>query len=72
MAESIVADVESSMIGQVFYNGDSHELTVTYQKGGTYTYDGVPGTVAQGLVDASSKGKYMHAHILGAYSYSRH
>lgn len=71
MAESIVASVESTCVDQVFFNGDTNDLTITFAKGGTYTYAGVPAAVAQGLVDAPSKGKYMHAQVLGKFSYRK-
>lgn len=71
MAESIVASVESTCITDLFYNGDTNDLTVSFAAGGTYTYSGVPAEVAQGLVAAPSKGKYMHAQILGKFSYRK-
>jgi hypothetical protein len=71
MAESIVASVDSTCVDTVFFNGDTNDLTVTFQKGGTYTYAGVPAEVAQGLVAAPSKGRYMHAQVLGKFSYRK-
>ncbi len=71
MAESIVASVNSTCLDQVFYNGDTQDLTLTFVKGSTYTYAGVAADVAQGLVDAASKGQYFRANILGAYSYRK-
>lgn len=71
MAESIVASVDSTCVDQVFYNGDSQDLTITFAKGGTYSYSGVPAEVAQGLVNAPSKGKFMHAQVLGKFSYRK-
>lgn len=71
MAASLYAPVTSTCLTSVFYHGDTQELTVQFAKGSSYTYSGVPEAVAQGLVDASSKGKYMHAHILGAYAYRK-
>jgi hypothetical protein len=71
MSESIVASVESTCLTDVFYNGDTNDLTVSFASGGTYTYSGVPAEVAQGLVSAPSKGKYMHAAVLGKYSFRK-
>lgn len=71
MAASIYAPVTSTCLTSVFYNGDTNDLTVTFKSGGTYTYSGVPEAVAQGLVDAGSKGKFMHANVLKAYAYRK-
>ncbi len=71
MAESIVASVSSTCVDQLFFNGDTNELTLTFAKGSSYTYSGVSADVAQGLVDAPSKGKYFLANIRGAYSYRK-
>ena len=71
MAESIVASVNSTCLDEVFYNGDAQELTLTFASGSTYSYAGVPADVAQGLVDAGSKGRYFQANIRGAYSFHK-
>ncbi len=71
MAESIVASVSSTCVDTVFFNGDTNDLTIAFTTGGTYTYSGVPAEVAQGLVDAPSKGKYMHAQVLGKFSFRK-
>ena len=70
--DRIDTGVESSMLSAVRYNPEAETLTVDFQKGGTYTYSGVPQDVAQALVDASSKGKFMHANVLnGHFAYHR-
>ena len=72
MAESIAASVSSTCVDSLFYNGDTQDLTVTFaQSGASYTYAGVPAAVAQGLVDAGSKGRYFNQAIKGAYSYRK-
>lgn len=62
---------ESTCTETHWYNADTEELTVTFASGGTYVYAGVPAEVAQGLVSAPSKGKFMHANILKAYSFRK-
>lgn len=72
MAESISAFVQSTCVEAIFYNGDTQDLKITFVKSGAaYTYAGVPAEVAQGLVAAPSKGKYMHAQVLGKFSYRK-
>lgn len=58
--------VDSSNIRAIGYqNGD---LYVEYSSG-TYKYIGVPKSLFEGLVGASSKGKYMNEEIKGKYAY---
>ncbi len=60
--------VESSMLSAVGYDADSQELVAVFRTGGTWRYRGVPRQVYDDLLAASSKGTYMHAHILGVYA----
>jgi len=71
MAESISAFVQSTCLEEIFFNGETGDLSVTFTKGSRYTYSGVPAEVAQGLVNAASKGKYFRANILGSYGFRR-
>ena len=48
--------VASSLIKAVGYDADSRVLEVLFNSGLTYSYEGVPPTLHQGLMDADSKG----------------
>jgi hypothetical protein len=60
--------VVSSNVVAVGYKGN--DLYVDY-KSGSYVYKDVPKKVYDGLVNAESKGKYMHANVKGKYEYLR-
>lgn len=61
------APMRSSAITRVEYDTDSQELLVTFPDGRTYSHVGVPQDVYDGLVSASSAGRYYHAVIKGIY-----
>jgi hypothetical protein len=58
--------VESSNVEAVGYDAPARRLWVKFRAGSTYRYEGVPAETFRGLVAASSKGKYLHAHVIGA------
>ena len=62
--------VISSNVVAVGYKDQNKELFVTF-KNGSYVYTEVPKSEFEGLLKASSKGKYIHQHIKGYYPYSR-
>ena len=62
--------VISSNVVAVGYKDQKQELFVTF-KNGSYVYTEVPRSEFEGLLKASSKGKYIHQHIKGYYPYSR-
>jgi len=55
----------SSAIRAVGYDGDT--LTVEFHSGRIYDHPGVPHSVFEGLLRASSKGAYYNQHIRGRY-----
>lgn len=59
--------VDSSNLSAVGYDGTT--LRIQFHSGRTYDYSGVPESVYNGLMSASSKGKYHAAHIKNAYPY---
>jgi hypothetical protein len=59
--------LNSSAILAVDYNMWSKDLTIQFTSGGLYTFHGVPESVFQGLVSASSPGEYYNRHIRGRY-----
>jgi hypothetical protein len=52
--------VESTNVASVGYDIESAVLEVEFAHGGIYHYFGVPLFVYQGLMNASSKGKYLN------------
>lgn len=62
--------VESSMLAAIGYDPDLKALVVLYNSGKAYQYQGVPEDVFQGLINASSKGRYMLDHVIDHYQYA--
>lgn len=63
--------VSSSNISAIGYDSDSEMLEVEFTNGAVYSYSGVPLGEYEGLMNADSKGKYLHANIKGRYPYAR-
>ncbi len=61
--------VHSSNIRAVGYEPENRTLEVEFRTGTVYQYLGVPETVHQGLMWATSKGAYFHDHIKDRYTY---
>jgi hypothetical protein len=66
----ILFPVASSMIAAAGYDSKNSILIVLYNTGKAYEYFNVPPEEFQGLMKASSKGKYMNTHILNIYTYA--
>jgi len=63
--------VSSSNLRSVGYDEATQTLEIEFHSGGVYQYSSVPRSVYEGLMGASSHGKYFHAHIKGVYPYRR-
>ena len=61
--------VQSSTISEINYDGKL--LTVTFNNGSEYVYEGVPAQIYEDFSKAESKGKYFHENINYRYTYSR-
>ncbi len=61
--------VTSTNISSVGYDGST--MHILFNSGGLYAYHDVPSSVYNGLMGASSKGKYFHAYIKGRYGDTR-
>lgn len=61
--------VSSSNLSSVGYENGT--LYIAFNSGGVYSYSNVPVSVYEGLMSASSHGKYFHAHIKNNYPYRR-
>lgn len=49
--------LESKLLTEVAYDVDTLTLTATYRRGGTYTYQNVPASVADELQTAHDEGE---------------
>lgn len=61
--------VSSSKLKSVGY--ENGILEVEFHSGGIYQYYGVPASVYNALMNASSKGGYLATMVKGHYEYSR-
>jgi hypothetical protein len=66
----LATDVNSTVVTEWWYHADYEVLVVTY-KGGAYRYAGVPYSVAVGLMNTTSVGKYLNTEVKGKYEYSK-
>jgi hypothetical protein len=63
--------VTSSNIRAIGYDSDSEILELEFNDGSVYQYSGVPATEYEGMMNADSKGKYLHANIKNRYPYTK-
>ncbi|MFC7010063.1 KTSC domain-containing protein [Halalkalicoccus salilacus] len=61
--------VSSSNLSSVGYNKNSRILEIEFNDGRVYQYSNVPTSIYEGLMAASSHGKYFHRHIRDVYQY---
>jgi hypothetical protein len=59
--------VKSSTISHVGHDPDLNRLTIKFNSGGTYTYDGVSAEEHKALLEAPSIGKHFAANIRQKY-----
>jgi lysyl-tRNA synthetase class 2 len=58
---------QSTAIANANYNDKTEELAISFAKGGSHTYSGVPREVAERFFSADSKGKFFNANIRNNY-----
>lgn len=63
--------VFSSHVQSVGYDDKTGEMTVTYQNGQTYAYQGVAEETAAALANAPSVGQMLNAEIKGQYKFRK-
>ena len=64
--------VESSNVDQIGYDKDISELHVKFKNSEIiYVYLDIPEYIFQGLLDAPSKGSYIHREIKGVYTFEK-
>lgn len=64
-------EVTSSNLRSVGYDENTNTLEIEFHGGGVYQYSAVPINIYQGLMNASSHGKYFHRHIKRHYRYTK-
>lgn len=63
--------VASSNLRSVGYDEPSETLEIEFLSGGIYRYFNVPVNLYRKLMQASSKGRFLHQYIKNAFPYSR-
>lgn len=63
--------VSSSNVAEVGYDAETSTLGVRFLNGSEYEYYNVPEMDFEGLVNATSVGKYLHFYIKGSFPYER-
>lgn len=63
--------IQSSTISSAAYDEEKQELHVKFNTGLTYVYSDVPPEKYQGLMQSSSKGRFLHKHIKSAHEFSK-
>ena len=63
--------VESSMLYAAGYDSKTRTLEVVFNSGGIYQYYDVPPEEYKELMEAESKGRYMHECIIDMYPYAQ-
>ena len=61
----------SSVINEASYDGASRVLTIRFNSGATYAYEGVDESVHNGLVNALSVGQFFAKNIRGRFNATR-
>ena len=59
--------LESSNLKRCAYDIETEVLQIQFQSGKVYSYSGVPASVYNGLLEASSAGQYFNNNIKGVY-----
>lgn len=63
--------VQSSAISSIEHDAATLQLHVTFHETGTYTYFGVPQSVYDAFLKASSPGRFFNDHIRDRYKSNR-
>jgi hypothetical protein len=59
--------LNSQSIPSAAYDAETQTLELTFQGGGTYTFEGVPENIFEQLQEAGSAGQFYHQQIKGRY-----
>ena len=66
-----LTSVESSTIDSTGYDSKNKILRIKFTSGAIYDYYGVPEKIAEGLLNASSKGSFFNEYIKDIYEFER-
>lgn len=66
-AMDMIAVISSSAIAAVGYDAATRKMKIRFVAGHTYDFCGVPQSVFEGLLHATSKGRYYNEHIKDLY-----
>mgnify|MGYP000698831626 CR=1 FL=1 len=61
--------VSSSNLASLGYDPNERILEIEFNDGSVYRYYAVPKSVYEGLMNASSHGKYFHSNVKGDFEY---
>jgi len=64
-------EIRSSDLSAIDFDDWSNTLTIAFHSGGVYEYYNVPRSEYDGLLNASSHGRYFHAYIKDQDPYRR-
>ena len=59
--------LQSSNLRRCDYDIETGRLQIQFYSGKIYAYDGVPASVYNGLLEATSAGQYFNSNIKGVY-----
>jgi hypothetical protein len=59
--------LESSNLKRCMYDIETETLAIQFASGKVYTYQGVPASIYNGLLEADSPGQYFNNNIKGVY-----
>jgi hypothetical protein len=59
--------VTSSNLSRCRWDPETEQLQIQFQNGKTYSYDGVPASIYNGLLEAESPGRFFNQNIKGVY-----
>lgn len=63
--------VSSSNLRSVGYDAETETLEIQFNSSGIFQYYNVPERIYEGLMNASSKGSYLHTYIKHNYHYRK-
>lgn len=69
--DSVVIEVDSTVIKAFEYNYAIERLTVEFNSGTVWQYDGLPATIFEDMKTATSAGQYFNFFIRGKYQGSK-
>lgn len=63
--------VESSSVQTIGYDETTQELHIAFKGSGMYVYQNVSKFLYEGLMQSSSKGKFLHQNIKGRFEHEK-